>query len=86
MFCHNHAGDLLTLPFEPDKIFMHPESGRVYHPGPARGGHIGLITSKLAIEFSKSFKFEGNSQSPTYFTWNGTEYRLCNEWYNNLRK
>lgn len=86
MFCHNHAGDLLAVPFEPDKIYMHPENGRVYHPGPERTGAVGLVTSKLAIEFSKSFTFKEGCESPTHFTWNGTEHKLCSEWYRSVRR
>lgn len=78
----NHAGDLLKLDFEPSKVLMLPESGRVYHPAPQRVGGIGLVRSKLAIEFSKFFKFEkGEHQPPTHFTFDGVVYELDNEWY-----
>lgn len=77
----NHAGDLLTVPFQPDKIFMSPASGRVYHPAAERYGSIGLIRSKLAIEFSKYFDFlEGEAQPPTHFTWNRQKYELDRKW------
>lgn len=82
MLSYAHAGDLLTFPFEPDKIFMSPTSGRVYHPSNVNGsGSIGLIRSKLAIEFSKYFEFDGDDElSPTHFTWNGVRYDLNREW------
>ncbi|GAB0088731.1 UPF0598 protein CG30010 [Sergentomyia squamirostris] len=77
----NHAGDLLTVPFEPGKIFMSPASGRVYHPAAERYGKIGLIRSKLAIEFSKHFDFlDGESHPPTHFTWSGQKYELDKMW------
>ncbi|RZC31984.1 UPF0598 protein CG30010, partial [Asbolus verrucosus] len=38
---YNHAGDLLTFKFEPAKVIMLPETGRVYHPAPERTGSIG---------------------------------------------
>ena len=60
VFCHNHAGDLLYEPFEPHKIYMHVENGRIYHPCSVKMGSIGLVASKLAIEFSKSFTFDEN--------------------------
>ncbi|KAJ6632967.1 UPF0598 protein [Pseudolycoriella hygida] len=75
-----HAGELLTLPFEPNKIFMSPTSGRVYHPADTKHGSIGLIRSKLAIEFSKHFEFENDEEAPTHFTWNGVRYKLDNSW------
>lgn len=79
---YNHAGELLSLPLEPEKIFMLPATGRVYHPAPERVGSIGLVRSKLAIELSKYFEFEnGELDPPTIFKWGGTAYKLDNLWY-----
>lgn len=79
---YNHAGDLLSLKFQPDKIFMLPESGRVYHPATPKVGNIGLIASKLAIEFSKHFTFDnGDKNPPTKFCYNGEIYVLDQQWY-----
>ena len=69
----------LRVPFEPEKICMLPESGRVYHPGPAKVGGVGLIKSSLAVDFSKYFEFEDNSLAPHAFTWKGQRYELTNE-------
>ena len=74
------AGDLLTVAFEPEKVCMLPESGRVYHPGPEKMAGIGLIKSSLAIEMSKDFEFEnGEYEPPTHFTWRGKRHSLTNE-------
>lgn len=81
IFCYNHAENLLSVPFQPFKIFMNPENGRVYHPAPEKTGSIGLIMSKLAIEFSKTFVFEEENESPTHIYWNGIKHRLLNDWY-----
>lgn len=82
LLAYNHADDLLSLKFEPEKIFMFPETGRVYHPAPQRAGSIGLIRSKLAIEFSKYFQFSnGEKDPPTQFTYNGILYDLDTKWY-----
>lgn len=82
LFCYGHAGELLSVPFLPNKIFMSPESGRVYHPAPDKVGGIGLVRSNLAIEFSKSFSFEnGEMKPPTHFLWNNVNYDLDFEWY-----
>lgn len=79
---HNHAGDFLTFPFEPHRIFMLPDTGRVYHPAPERTGSIGLVRSKLAVEFSNSFMFKnGEEKPPTHFTFNGILYDLDTDWY-----
>lgn len=76
-----HAGDLLTVDFEPDKIYMAPETGRVYHPAWERVGKIGLIRSKLAIEISKHFEFaDGENHPPTHFTWKGVKLKLDRDW------
>lgn len=81
---YNHTGEVLSVPFEPNKIFMLPNTGRVYHPAPGRVGHVGLVRSKLAIEISKHFTFDnGENLPPTRFTWDGKEYELDNEWFNN---
>ncbi|KAJ8954423.1 hypothetical protein NQ318_011098, partial [Aromia moschata] len=79
---YNNAADLLTLNFQPEKMFMLPETGRVYHPAPERVGSIGLVRSKLAIEFSKYFVFnEGETKPPTHFIYEGTKYELDTSWY-----
>lgn len=86
-----HAGDLLTVDFQPERIFMSPLSGRVYHPAGQRHGRIGLVRSKLAIEFSRHFGYESDSaqqraeqlgvlDAPTRFTWNGCTHALRGDW------
>lgn len=84
-FSYAHADDLLMLPFEPKRIFMNIKSGRVYHPAPERAGGIGLVRSKLAIEFSAFFDFENSeSNPPTHFTWRGKRHELDCNWYKSL--
>lgn len=79
---YNHAGDLLSVKFEPEKVIMLPETGRVYHPAPERAGSVGLVRSKLAIEFSRHFKFgNGENKPPTEFVWEGQTHILQNDWY-----
>ncbi|XP_026468529.1 UPF0598 protein CG30010-like, partial [Ctenocephalides felis] len=82
LLSYAHAGPLLTEKFEPNKIYMCPKSGRVYHPAHEKVGSIGLIRSKLAIEFSKYFEFKnGEENPPTHFTWDGKRYELDLSWY-----
>ena len=59
---------------------MLPESGRVYHPAPEKYGGVGLVKSKIAIEFSKYFIFGdgGEMEPPIHFTWKGKRYDLGN--------
>jgi len=75
-----HAGALLTVPFEPERLCMLPSTGRVYHPGPARTGGVGLVRSALAIEFSRGLQFAaGEHAPPTHFVWQGEVYRLTDD-------
>jgi hypothetical protein len=75
-----HAGDLLTVPFQPNYIYVDPSTGRVYHPAPERVGGIGLVRSQLAIEFSQHFIFEPNKSEPCKFKWQGKTYDLITNW------
>lgn len=87
LLAHNHAEDLLTIKFQPEKVFMLPETGRVYHPAPEKVGAIGLIRSKLAIEFSKGFGFDnGESNPPTHFTFQNVTYELDTKWFMDIKK
>lgn len=79
-----HVGDQLIIPFRPDKIYMKPETGRVYHPAWPRVGNVGLVRSKLAIELCKYFEFEkGEDKPPTHFTWNDKRLEIDINWVNN---
>lgn len=82
-----HTGDLLTVDFEPNRVFMAPNSGRVYHPAAERYGAIGLIRSNLAIELSKYFEFDGDDSlvPPIRFNWKGVKYDLDAEWIDSVR-
>lgn len=76
-----HCGPLLSVKFEPDKIYMAPKTGRVYHPAASVYGSIGLVRSKLAIELSQHFEFlAGDGKPPTHFTWHGIRYELDTNW------
>ncbi|KAK3580316.1 hypothetical protein CHS0354_003551 [Potamilus streckersoni] len=77
---YGYAGDTLSVPFQPEKVCMLPETGRVYHPASPSVGGVGLIKSKLAIELSKYFEFgDGEDKPPTQFLWAGKKYALTNE-------
>lgn len=80
---YNYGGDLLCIDFQPNKVFMSPKTGRVYHPTWNKVGGIGLIRSKLAIELSKNFEFENDDESPTHFIWNKKRHNLELDWVKN---
>ncbi|XP_053402047.1 UPF0598 protein CG30010-like [Mercenaria mercenaria] len=70
----------LNVPFQPEKICMLPETGRIYHPADPEVGGVGLIKSSIAIAISKYFEFgNGEENAPTHFTWNGEKYTLSND-------
>lgn len=76
------GSEKLTFPFCPEALYMHPDSGRVYHPCTERAGGVGLVRSALAIELSPNFVYatdEGHLGQPTQFRWGGTQHRLTNE-------
>jgi len=53
-------------------------NGRIYHPGPQRLHGVGLISSKLAIEFSQGFKFD-TSDIPSHFQHEHVIHKLDHE-------
>ncbi|XP_036438155.1 UPF0598 protein C8orf82 homolog [Colossoma macropomum] len=76
------GGFKLTVPFRPQSLFMHPASGRVYHPAPEHVGGVGLVRSALAIELSPHFQYssgQDNTSQPTHFLWAGQQHTLTNE-------
>ncbi|XP_031849393.1 UPF0598 protein CG30010 isoform X2 [Nomia melanderi] len=80
-FGYAHAEELLMVPFEPEKLYMNIQTGRVYHPAPEKAGGVGLVRSKIAIEFSSLFNFEkGEEHCPTHFLWKSKRYSLDSGW------
>lgn len=76
------GAEKLSVPFRPEALYMHPVSGRVYHPCSERSGGVGLVRSALAIELSPFFVYvreSDQSGQPTYFVWGGQKHRLTNE-------
>jgi len=75
--CHlMYAGGTLSVTFQPEQLVMLPETGRVYHTGPANAGGVGLIKSSLAIELSKFFEFADGGSVPTHVVWQRQRYQL----------
>ncbi|XP_053106811.1 UPF0598 protein C8orf82 homolog isoform X3 [Hemicordylus capensis] len=74
------GAERLVVPFQPEKLVMLPENGRVYHPGPAKAGGVGLVKSALAFELSPCFEYElGPTHPPTHFCWRDKRHTLTNE-------
>ena len=84
---YGYAGDKLKVLFEPAKLCMMPDTGRVYHPAPDRIGGVGLVKSKLAIELSQYFIYENDdiTQTPSQFEWAGKIYQLSNNLSNAIK-
>ncbi|XP_054164845.1 UPF0598 protein CG30010-like [Oppia nitens] len=84
---YGYTDDLLTVPFEPQTLYMkidfgidvNETEGRIYHKSMDKLGGIGLIRSALALGISKHFQFNDNSKSPTHFVWKEKTYELTNE-------
>ena len=84
------AGDSLCVPFQPQKLCMLPEGGRVYHTGPDKLEGVGLVKSSLAIELSRFFVYEegacSESSSPVGFRWRGRTWMIDGSTVNRLRE
>lgn len=87
LLSYGGAGNAMTSKFLPTRICMLPNTGRVYHPAPAKVGGIGLVKSSLAIELSKYFEFEnGEDNPPTHFNWMEKRIYLDNDLINLMDK
>lgn len=76
------GAEKLSVLFRPEALYMHPVSGRVYHPCSELSGGVGLVRSALAIELSPFFVYtqeRDQSGQPTYFVWAGQKHALTNE-------
>ena len=84
------AGDSLCVLFQPQKLCMLPEGGRVYHAGPDKLEGVGLVKSSLAIELSRFFVYEegacSESSSPVGFRWRGRTWTIDGSTVNRLRE
>ena len=84
----NGAENQLVYPFQPQKICMFPQTGRMYHPASQRHGGVGLIKSSLGIEISQYFEFKDkdNETPPSRFHWKGKVYELYNSLWSYIPK
>ena len=80
LLSYGGTGDLLTVPFQPDKLSMLPGTGRIYHAGPSSAGGVGLVKSSLAIQLSLFFMYRNKenpeTSSPVKFRWRGRLHNL----------
>jgi hypothetical protein len=82
LLSHCHCERFLTTQFQPEKICMVPETGRVYHPAERMLHGVGLISDKLSILWTEERRFlfeDGELSPPTHFVWNKETLRLTNE-------
>ena len=72
--------------FDPAKISMEIETGRVYYPAAEKVGGVGLVRSQLSIHLSTMFRFDnGEEKSPTHIQWNELKVPLTQECLENLK-
>ena len=67
-----YGGGLFTTPFEPGRLCMVPETGRLYHPAPAPLGPDGLVASALAVELGRCMTF--HDEGAPVFAWGGRRF------------
>jgi len=88
-FSYGGAGELLTVPFQPNKLCMLPGGGRVYHVGLERLGGVALVTSSLAFELSRFFVYEQGADKNlplVKFSWRGRIWDLDESVLRNVMK
>ncbi|OON19224.1 hypothetical protein X801_04912 [Opisthorchis viverrini] len=83
----------LSVPFQPQHLYMNPKSGRIYHPAvdfddPEKNTvHeslvVGLMCSDLALRLADMFQWTqlnhvDTGAPPDYFLWEQTVYKLSN--------
>ncbi|CDW53119.1 DUF4505 domain containing protein, partial [Trichuris trichiura] len=76
---YGNAGSKLTVPFEPQRLFMSSDTGRLYYPATEELGGVGLISSALAINIGSLFRYANNTNEPTHIQWRDKVYLLTNE-------
>lgn len=79
----------LTFTFQPEKICMFPETGRIYHPADEKYGGVGLVKSSLGIEISHCFEYrdrDNEAEPPSHFNWNGKTYELDNSLWDKINQ
>ena len=89
LLSYGGAGPSLIIPFQPEKLCMLPEGGRVYHAGPDKLEGVGLVKSSLAIELSRFFVYEdgaNESSSPMGFEWRGKTWTIDGSTVRKLRQ
>ncbi|NXH11044.1 CH082 protein, partial [Bucco capensis] len=80
LLSYSGGGQALAVPFQPERLAVLPENGRLYHPAPEALGGVGLVRSALALEWSSAFQYgAGMEQPPTHFNWQGRCYQLSGE-------
>ncbi|KFP71802.1 UPF0598 protein C8orf82, partial [Acanthisitta chloris] len=75
------GGERLVVPFQPEKLWIFPKNGRLYHPAPEKIGGIGLVRSALVEEWSSLFRYSQGfpEEIPSHFVWEGKSYKLSGD-------
>jgi hypothetical protein len=79
LLAYNHGPKSMSLAFQPEKMCMLPETGRLYHPAPGKVGGAGLIKSSLSIELSSNFVYEKDEHVPFSFKFQDSVIQLTQE-------
>lgn len=75
--CHIPPG-LLSIRFEPEKIYVKPDTGRIYHPIPEKF-HTGvaLIKDSIAEHLSSQLVYnDADAEVPVALNWKGKTHQL----------
>lgn len=76
--CHIPTSTL-SIRFEPEKIYVKPDTGRIYHPIPEKfHTGIALIKDSIAEQLSSQLVYENDNteELPVALKWKGKTYQL----------
>lgn len=76
--CCQITSTILSIPFEPDKLFVKPDTGRIYHPLSDKfSTGFALIKDSIAEQLSSHLVYEDkNDGQPIAIEWKGQMYQL----------
>ena len=79
--CAHIASSRLLIPFEPEKIYVKPDTGRLYYPIPPQFyTGIALIKDAIAEQLSSHLQYDdGPSDVPVGLAWQGKVHRLTRD-------
>jgi len=76
--CCHIPSTMLSVRFQPERLYVKPDTGRIYHPAPDNLHiRIALIKDAIAERLSSHFTYsDTNKTVPTTIEWKGKVYEM----------